>query len=117
MNNIRKNVKFFTRRGSLTVKKLPAVETKVEKLKKKKNLKDWTEWNKKMGGRSYYIPSGAFGDTLLGERQGPWLTHSLTQSLTQSLSHSVSKKMQEQEQYTAISRFRQCMQLVTMADP
>ena len=26
----------------------------------------------------------------LGERQGPWLTHSLTQSLTESLTHSLS---------------------------
>ena len=26
----------------------------------------------------------------LGERQGPWLTHSLTQSLTESLTHSFS---------------------------
>ena len=26
----------------------------------------------------------------LGERQGPWLTHSLTQSLTVSITHSLS---------------------------
>ena len=26
----------------------------------------------------------------LGERQGPWLTHSLTESLTESLTHSLS---------------------------
>ena len=26
----------------------------------------------------------------LGERQGPWLSHSLTQSLTESLTHSFS---------------------------
>ena len=30
----------------------------------KKNLKDWTKWNRKMGGRSFNITSGAFGDTL-----------------------------------------------------
>ena len=34
-----------------------------------KNLKKWTKWNRKMGGRSFYIPSGAFGDTLMGMSQ------------------------------------------------
>ena len=47
------------------VKKLPAVEKKVKNFFKQKNLKDWTKWNRKMGGRSFYIPSGAFGDTLV----------------------------------------------------
>ena len=42
----------------------------VEKNSKKKNLKGWTEWNRKMGGRSFIVTSGAFGDTLLcGSRQ------------------------------------------------
>ena len=49
---------------SLTVKKLPDVEKKVEKFFKKINQKDWTKCNRKMGGRSFYIPSGGFGDTL-----------------------------------------------------
>ena len=30
----------------------------------KKNLKDLTKWNRKMGGRSFNITSGAFWDTL-----------------------------------------------------
>ena len=34
-----------------------------------KNLKDWTKWNRKMGGRSFNITSGAFGDTLLLSHQ------------------------------------------------
>ena len=31
----------------------------------KKNLKDWTKWNRKLGGRSFNITSIAFKDTLL----------------------------------------------------
>ena len=34
----------------------------------KKNLKDWTKWNRKMGGRSFNITSGAFKDTLMHSR-------------------------------------------------
>ena len=30
----------------------------------KKNLTDWANWNRKMGGRSFRITSGAFGGTL-----------------------------------------------------
>ena len=37
----------------------------MKKFSKKKNLKDWTKWYRKMCGRSFYIPSGAFGDTLV----------------------------------------------------
>ena len=33
---------------------------------KKKNLKDWIKWSRKMSGRSFYITIGAFGGTLLG---------------------------------------------------
>ena len=47
-------------RGSLTVKKLPGAE---------KNLKDWTKWNRKMGGRSCFITSGAFGHGLVSTIQ------------------------------------------------
>ena len=47
------------------VKKLPDVEKKVKKISNKKNLKDWTKWNRKMGGKSFNITSGAFKDTLL----------------------------------------------------
>ena len=36
-----------------------------QKNSKNKNLKDWTKWNKKMGGRSFFITSGAYWDTLL----------------------------------------------------
>ena len=54
------------------VKKLPGVEKKVKKLSKK-NLKDWTKWNRKMGGRSFYIQRGAFGDTLLCRLQAQTL--------------------------------------------
>ena len=28
-------------------------------------MKDWTKWNRKMGGRSFSITSGAFKDTLV----------------------------------------------------
>ena len=31
----------------------------------KKNRKDWTKWNRQMGGRSLNITSGAFGDFVL----------------------------------------------------
>ena len=31
---------------------------------KKKNQKYWTKWNRKMGGRSCFITSGAFGHGL-----------------------------------------------------
>ena len=51
------------------VKKLPDVEKKVEKFFNKKNLKDWTKWNWKMGGRSCFIASGAFGHGLLCSMQ------------------------------------------------
>ena len=55
---------FSPKGGSLTVKKLPGAEKKVKKNFKKKNLKDWTKWNRKMGGRSCFITSGAFGHGL-----------------------------------------------------
>ena len=32
--------------------------------KSKKNLKDWTKWNRKIGGRNFKITNGAFGGTL-----------------------------------------------------
>ena len=54
-NNIRKKFKFFTIRGSLTVKKLPNVKKRLKKKFKKKNLKVWTKWNRKIGGRSFNI--------------------------------------------------------------
>ena len=54
------------------VKKLPGPEKKVEQNLKKKNLKDWTKWNKKMGGRSCFITSGALGDTLLYSWGAVW---------------------------------------------
>ena len=38
---------------------------KVKKNSQKKNLKDLTKWNRKMGGRSCFITSGAFGHGLL----------------------------------------------------
>ena len=38
------------------------------KKKKKKNLKDCTKWNRKMGGRSCFITSGAFGHGLVYRR-------------------------------------------------
>ena len=47
------------------VKKLPDVEKKVKKKFKKKNMKDWTKWNKKMGGRSFVITCGAIGTLCL----------------------------------------------------
>ena len=48
---------------SLTVKKLPRVEKKVQSKKKKK--KKGEKWNKKMGGRSCFITNGAVGHGLL----------------------------------------------------
>ena len=36
-----------------------------KKISKEKNLKDWTKWNRKMGGISCFITSGAFGHGLL----------------------------------------------------
>ena len=33
-------------------------------------MKYWTKWNRKMGGRSFNITSGAFKDTLVGGVQG-----------------------------------------------
>ena len=47
------------------VKKLPDIEKKGQKKFQKNNLKDWTKWNSKVGGRSFHITSGAFKDTLL----------------------------------------------------
>ena len=46
------------------VKKLPGVEKRSKKVLKKK-FNSGQKWNKKMGGRSCFITSGAFGDTLL----------------------------------------------------
>ena len=40
-----------------------------KKISEEKNLKDWTKWNRKMGGRSFNITSGAFGDTLMYSTQ------------------------------------------------
>ena len=37
------------------------------------NQKDWTKWNRKMGGRSFIVTSGAFKDTLLYARPFKWL--------------------------------------------
>ena len=45
-------------------KKLPKVEKKFAIFFKHKNLIQDEKWNKKMGGRSCFITSGAFGDTL-----------------------------------------------------
>ena len=47
------------------VKKLPRVEKKVEQTSKKKKRNQAAKWNKKMGGRSCFIRSGAFGQGLL----------------------------------------------------
>ena len=33
--------------------------------KKEIKMKDYTKWNRKMGGRCFDITSGAFGDTLV----------------------------------------------------
>ena len=49
------------------VKKLTGAEKKVKK-KFKKNLKDSTKWNRKMGGRSCFLTSGAFGHGLPSRR-------------------------------------------------
>ena len=48
----------------MSVKKLPNLEKKIQQKFQKKNLKDWTKWNRKMGGRSFNITSGAFMETL-----------------------------------------------------
>ena len=55
------------------VKKLPRVEKKVKLNFKKKNLKDWTKLNRKMGGRSCSITSGAFGHGLTARTAVHWL--------------------------------------------
>ena len=56
-NNIPKYFLIFHHRGVLYGQKLPGVENKVKKNTTKKGEK----WNKKMGGRSFFITSGAFG--------------------------------------------------------
>ena len=43
------------------VKKLTGATKKVKQFFKKKTLKDWTKWNRKMGGRSFVITSGVIG--------------------------------------------------------
>ena len=47
------------------VKKLNEAEKKVELIFEKKYLKNWTDWNRNMGGRSGFITSGAFVHGLL----------------------------------------------------
>ena len=58
------------------VKKLPRVEKKFKKNFKQKKL--WGgKWNKKMGGRSCFITSGAFGHGLLYS----WTKHAVAHSV------------------------------------
>ena len=55
----------FTIRGVPYGQKVTQPRKKGQKKIQKINLKDWTKWNRKMGGRSFNITSGAFLDTLL----------------------------------------------------
>ena len=56
---------FLSMRGVPYRQKVTGAEKKVKKKFQKKNLKDWTKWNRKMGGRSCFITSGAFGHGLM----------------------------------------------------
>ena len=47
------------------VEKLTGAEKKVNKKTSKNKIKDLTKWNRKMGGKSCFITSGAFGHGLL----------------------------------------------------
>ena len=55
---------FHHKGGPLRSKSYPTLKKKEKKRSKiisKKNLKDWTKWNKKMGGRSFIITCGVIG--------------------------------------------------------
>ena len=58
--------RFFTLRGDpydFGVVKSYTVENWLQKIPKK-SLKDWTKWNRKIGGRNFHITSGALWGTL-----------------------------------------------------
>ena len=53
--------------------------------------------------------------SILGERQGPWLSHSLTQLLTESLTHYFSKENVQTRAVGCQIMFQTLLQIVRMA--